>query len=68
MGYVSSGADAPASRKTDWTMVEYYAVDAIGSVRVVFDAAGTVTSRTDYASFGEQLAPSTLGAKARRDS
>ena len=45
-------------------VVEYYAVDAIGSVRVVFDAAGTVTSRMDYGPFGEQLAPSTLGAKS----
>ena len=45
-------------------VVEYYGVDAIGSVRVVFDAAGTVTSRMDYGPFGEQLAPSTIWAKS----
>ena len=45
-------------------VIEYYGVDAIGSVRVVFDAAGLVTSRMDYGPFGEQLAPSTTGAKS----
>jgi RHS repeat-associated protein len=35
--------------------VEYYALDAIGSVRVVFDANGVVKGRMDYAPFGEEL-------------
>jgi RHS repeat-associated protein len=35
--------------------VEYYALDAVGSVRVVFDANGVVTGRMDYAPFGEEL-------------
>jgi RHS repeat-associated protein len=33
--------------------VEYYGHDALGSVRVVFDATGTVTARADYGPFGE---------------
>lgn len=36
--------------------VEYYGLDALGSVRVVFDAAGNVTGRMDYGPFGESLA------------
>jgi RHS repeat-associated protein len=35
--------------------IEYYALDAIGSVRVVFDATGAVKGRMDYAPFGEEL-------------
>ena len=35
---------------------EYYGLDTTGSVRVVFDAAGTVVTRVDYGPFGEQLA------------
>jgi RHS repeat-associated protein len=34
-------------------VIEYYAQDALGSVRVVFDAAGQVTGRADYEPFGE---------------
>jgi RHS repeat-associated protein len=34
-------------------VIEYYAQDALGSVRVVFDAAGQVTARADYEPFGE---------------
>jgi RHS repeat-associated protein len=33
--------------------VEYYGVDALGSTRVAFDAAGAVTARSDYKPFGE---------------
>jgi RHS repeat-associated protein len=36
-------------------VIEYYAVDAIGSTRVVFAADGTVLGRVDYAPFGEEL-------------
>jgi RHS repeat-associated protein len=35
--------------------VEYYASDAIGSLRVVFNASGTVIGRMDYAPFGQEL-------------
>lgn len=44
-----------ARAQTDTT--EYYTTDAIGSVRVIFDAAGTVKARMDYGPFGQQLAP-----------
>jgi RHS repeat-associated protein len=37
--------------------VEYYAVDALGSVRVVFNASGAVVGRSDYLPFGEAIAP-----------
>jgi RHS repeat-associated protein len=38
-------------------VVEYYALDAIGSVRVVFHPDGTVKGRMDYTPFGEALQP-----------
>ncbi len=38
-------------------VVEYYALDAIGSVRVVFNADGTVKGRMDYTPFGGELQP-----------
>jgi RHS repeat-associated protein len=37
--------------------VEYYALDAVGSVRVVFNADGTVKGRMDYTPFGGELQP-----------
>ncbi len=37
--------------------MEYYALDAIGSVRVVFNADGTVNGRMDYTPFGGELQP-----------
>jgi RHS repeat-associated protein len=36
-------------------IVEYYALDAVGSVRVVFDANGNILGRMDYAPFGGEL-------------
>jgi RHS repeat-associated protein len=33
--------------------IEYYARDAVGSVRIVFDAQGNVLGRSDYLPFGE---------------
>lgn len=33
--------------------VEYYATDAVGPVRIVFDAQGQVLGRSDYLPFGE---------------
>ncbi len=44
--------------------VEYYAVDVVGSVRVVFSPGGTIVSRVDYGPFGEQISVSTLVPKA----
>jgi RHS repeat-associated protein len=35
--------------------VEYYATDALGSVRVVFASNGTVKGRMDFGPYGEQL-------------
>jgi RHS repeat-associated protein len=35
--------------------VEYYALDAVGSVRVVFDPAGNILGRSDYTPFGGEL-------------
>jgi RHS repeat-associated protein len=39
-------------------VVEYYGLDALGSVRVVFDGSGVVVARSDYLPFGENLNPS----------
>ena len=37
--------------------VEYYHLDALGSVRVVTDASGQVVRRHDFGPFGEEVAP-----------
>jgi RHS repeat-associated protein len=43
--------------------VEYYGADAVGSMRIVFDAAGSVVARTDFEPFGASLTPaSPIGA------
>lgn len=44
--------------------IEYYGLDAIGSIRVVFSAAGAVEFRVDYSPFGEQIAGSKIVPKA----
>lgn len=36
-------------------VIEYYGTDHLGSVRVVFDATGTVISRADYLPYGEEM-------------
>ena len=48
----------PAAAQSGET-VDYYALDALGSVRVVFDAAGNVSGRMDYGPFGESLSAAT---------
>lgn len=48
---VRGDADAEAGVGAAET-IEYYALDAIGSVRVVFDQAGNVVTRSDYEPFG----------------
>lgn len=45
--------------------IEYYALDALGSVRVVFDAVGAVKARADYEPFGAPIATSTTGPLPR---
>ena len=45
----------PTSVAAQTETVEYYASDAIGSVRVVFNASGVVLGRMDYAPFGGEL-------------
>jgi RHS repeat-associated protein len=44
-----------ASAQSPPESVEYYATDAIGSVRFVFDATGMVVGRSDYLPFGGTL-------------
>jgi RHS repeat-associated protein len=46
---------APARASAQTEVVEYYALDAIGSVRVVFDDTGSIKSRRDYGPFGEAI-------------
>ena len=43
-------APSPASAQTE--TIEFYGLDTIGSVRVVFDAAGNVVRRSDFEPFG----------------
>jgi RHS repeat-associated protein len=48
----------PAAARAQTEVVEYYATDALGSIRVVLDAAGNPTaSRSDYKPFGEAVNP-----------
>ena len=46
-----------ASAQAPPETIEYYAHDAIGSIRVVFDASGTVLGRQDYGPFGQIVFP-----------
>jgi RHS repeat-associated protein len=46
-------AVAPAAAQTE--TVEYYGLDALGSVRVIFDQNGQPIERMDYGPFGENL-------------
>jgi RHS repeat-associated protein len=63
---------APSNLWAQTEQIEYYGLDAIGSVRVVFDATGNVKGRMDYAPFGEELfsglfVPSERFAQLNRD-
>jgi RHS repeat-associated protein len=53
--YVLAGTTSAGAQAT-----EYYATDAVGSIRVVFEPAGAVIARSDYLPFGEGAA--TTGA------
>jgi RHS repeat-associated protein len=44
---------APASAQTE--TIEYYGTDAVGSVRIVFNASGAVLGRQDYDPFGREI-------------
>jgi len=46
-------AAAPAAAQTE--TIEYYGTDAVGSVRIVFNATGTVLGRQDYDPFGREI-------------
>lgn len=45
----------PVRAQAPPVVVEYYHVDALGSVRAVTNQAGSVVARHDYAPFGEEL-------------
>ncbi|HVL69863.1 MAG TPA: RHS repeat-associated core domain-containing protein [Vicinamibacterales bacterium] len=53
----------PSALWAQTEVVEYYAVDTLGTVRVVFDQNGTVTSRRDYEPFGAPVTPVTSDPK-----
>ncbi len=57
IGAAILGSAPPASAQSE--QVEDYALDALGSVRVVFDANGTILGRMDYGPFGEELSGAT---------
>jgi RHS repeat-associated protein len=48
----------PTAAHAQSEAVEYYGLDALGSMRLVFDANGNVLSRMDYGPFGQELVPS----------
>ena len=45
--------------------LRFYALDALGSVRVTFDTAGNVIARADYEPFGAPVPSSTTGTPPR---
>ena len=47
-----------ASAQTE--VVEYYGQDALGSIRIVFDASGAAVARADYEPFGELFTVPTM--------
>jgi RHS repeat-associated protein len=48
----------PVWAQTPTETTEYYGLDAIGSVRIVFDSSGTVLARLDYEPFGREVSSS----------
>lgn len=55
----SLGAEVVQAGGSPNEEIEYYAYDAIGSVRMVFDAAGTVVGQATYNPFGTEIAGTT---------
>jgi RHS repeat-associated protein len=58
------GLASPAWAQGPSSVVEYYHLDALGSVRVVTNQAGAVVSRHDLMPVGEEWQPVTLGREA----
>ena len=56
---VSPGGAAAQSNE----VVEYYGLDQVGSIRVVFDPQGAIKTRRDYAPFGEEVTTVTADPK-----
>jgi RHS repeat-associated protein len=54
---VALGAAVPAAAQPPPSLVEYYHLDALGSVRLVTDATGQIVRRHDYLPFGEEWLP-----------
>jgi RHS repeat-associated protein len=50
---LAAGSAAPGFAQSE--TIEYYGLDALGSVRVIFDQQGNVVDRMDYGPFGENL-------------
>src|SRR3990170_7920527 len=55
---LASLGGTPSMAAAESEVVEYYAIDALGSIRIVFDATGNVTGRADYRPFGQLIASS----------
>ena len=56
LGLVVLAAASPAAfAQNPPEEIEYYATDALGSVRIVFTPTGQVLGRSDYLPFGETL-------------
>ena len=49
----------PSTAQAQTETIEYYGLDALGSVRIVFDATGAVLGRQDYGPYGRPLFPAT---------
>ena len=57
---------APVHAEAQTLVLEYYHLDALGSVRVVTDQNRTVVRQHDYFPFGEEVPPQALGGDAHR--
>jgi RHS repeat-associated protein len=51
------GGPGPAAAQPPAALVEYYHLDALGSVRLVTDQSGQIVRRHDYLPFGEEWLP-----------
>jgi RHS repeat-associated protein len=52
---LSAVLGVPTAASAQSETIEYYGLDALGSVRVIFDQQGNVIDRMDYGPFGENL-------------
>jgi RHS repeat-associated protein len=58
-------ASTPTTTFAQTETVEYYGLDAIGSVRVIFTPAGALIGRIDFGPFGEELSGAPATPKER---